>query len=626
MSKNKTSSVLIYSQHLRCMARLLKNTAQTEVFTYLFDEYLHLVRQGHVNPGVTKTMTAIAENTGIYRGRVEERLRELADLNLIRIVDKVVYIQANFLVSVATLLYSKHTASEKKEVCAAFQNKDIEKLKSLGLNDCLDGEKQLSEAPGSLMLISHQSDAISSKCCKISKVMRNQQSDAISSKNDAISSQMLISQHLFGEILTHFPKKSDFMEAFYHQNDAISAKQAVLDAADVIYDAKSAFSTSEALEKMLILQHFWVMQYQHFVAISATVNNNIKKINKRNNQSEALAKEREGLFEQEGDFEQDEPCVNFQNPLTTIELKDMNHSEELSEKGKQVYPFFSVQEVDEIVNNLQLAKTSSLKLFLYNLWGYASDLTHEGYDQEVDEEEQEILSEEDFFDPDGSIITKSDYRQLLLESYEQTAADIEKGCIELDDETVSLSIKEIFPRDMLFKILDWETAALSCREMSVIISKSRIRNIEAKTISAVHQPKTREERRQAAKEGRGLMKRLYKAKQDKGLYSQLTSIEKIAADVIAQYFAPNPDKEDRAPFILKDGPIMIKENWRALKVQITQAGLKESDFLSTLLNNKGPNDSDQLILQEPLFLLAGIKAINETYQQESILDTISADE
>lgn len=295
-------------------------------------------------------------------------------------------------------------------------------------------------------------------------------------------------------------------------------------------------------------------------------------------------------------------------------------------RDRNIYPFFSVQEVDEIVNNLQLAKTSSLKLFLYNLWGYASDLTHEGYDQEVDEEEQEILSEEDFFDPDGSIITKSDYRQLLLESYEQTAADIEKGCIELDDETVSLCIKEIFPRDMLFKILDWETAALSCREMSVIISKSRIRNIEAKTISAVHQPKTREERRQAAKEGRELMKRLYKANQDKGLYSQLTSIEKIAADVIAQYFAPNPDKEDRAPFILKDGPIMVKENWRALKVQITQAGLKESDFLSTLLNNKGPNDGDQLILQEPLFFWDGLKAVNETYQQTSILDSVKIDE
>lgn len=348
--------------------------------------------------------------------------------------------------------------------------------------------------------------------------------------------------------------------------------------------------------------------------------------NKKENQSFALAKEREGFFEQEGDFEQDEPCVNFQDPLTTIELKGAEHSEELSVKDKQVYPFFSVQEVDDIVNNLQLAKTSSLRLFLYNLWGYASDLTHEGYDRVIDEDEQEILSEEEFFDPDGSIITKSDYRQLLLESYEQTDADIEKGCIELDEETVSLSIKEIFPRDMLFKILDWETAALSCQEMSVIISKSRIRNIEAETISVVHQPKTREERRQAAKDGRELMKRLYKAKQDNKLYSQLTSIEKIAADVIAQYFIPNPDKEDRAPFILKDGPIMVKEDWRALKVQISQAGLKESDFLSSLLNNKGPNDGDQLILQEPLFFWEGLKAVNETYQQTSILDSINIDE
>lgn len=359
--------------------------------------------------------------------------------------------------------------------------------------------------------------------------------------------------------------------------------------------------------------------------MSEVVMKNVRTVyninNKKENQNFVLAKERV-----EKGFEQDEPCINFQEPLTTIELTGVDHSAELSVKAKPDYPFFSVQEIDEIVNDLQVAKTSPLKLFLYNLWGYASDLTREGYEQVSDDEEQDDLSEEEFFDPDGSIITKSDYRQLLLETYEQTAADIEKGCIELDEETVSLAIPEMFPRDLLFKILEWQTAALTCQEMSVIISKSRIRNIEAEPIAEVHQPTTREEKRQAAKEGRELMRRLYAAKQDATIYSQLTSIEKIAANIIDRYFIPNPDKEDRAPFILKNGPVMVKEEWRALKGEIQQAGLKESDFLSSLLNNKGPNDGDQLILQEPLFLWAGIKAINEIYQQTSILDTISIDE
>lgn len=342
--------------------------------------------------------------------------------------------------------------------------------------------------------------------------------------------------------------------------------------------------------------------------------------NNKENHNEVMVKEGEYLDE---DFE---PCFNFHEPLPTIELKGVGPVEELPVRDQENYPFFFPQEVDEFINNLELAKTSPLKLFLYNLWGYASDMTYEGYDRDFDEDDEDNLSEEEFFDPDGSIITKTEYRQLLLESYEQTAADIEKGCIELDEETVSLSIKEIFPRRLLFKIFDWENVALNCREMSVVISKSRIRNIEATSIQAVHQPKTREEKRQAAREGRVLMKRLYKAKHDETLYSQLTPIEKIAADVIAQYYIPNPDKEDRAPFAHKNGLIMVKEGWRALKAQIKRAGLKESDFLSSLLNNKGPNDGEQLILQEPLFFCEGLKAVNEAYQQISILDSIKIDE
>ena len=354
--------------------------------------------------------------------------------------------------------------------------------------------------------------------------------------------------------------------------------------------------------------------------------NKYNKYIKKINQNEVLEKEKE---KKEKDFELDEdfePCFNFHEPLPTIELKGVGPVEELPVRDQENYPFFFPQEVDEFINNLELAKTSPLKLFLYNLWGYASDMTYEGYDRDFDEDEEDNLSEEEFFDPDGSIITKTEYRQLLLESYEQTAADIEKGCIELDEETVSLSIKEIFPRRLLFKIFDWENVALNCREMSVVISKSRIRNIEATSIQAVHQPKTREEKRQAAREGRVLMKRLYKAKHDETLYSQLTPIEKIAADVIAQYYIPNPDKEDRAPFAHKNGLIMVKEGWRALKAQIKRAGLKESDFLSSLLNNKGPNDGEQLILQEPLFFCEGLKAVNEAYQQISILDSIKIDE
>lgn len=320
--------------------------------------------------------------------------------------------------------------------------------------------------------------------------------------------------------------------------------------------------------------------------------------------------------------ENEEPCMNFQDPLPIVELKGAETVDELPVSKESVYPFLPVEQVEEIVNNIEVAKQSSFRLFLFNLWGYASDMTNEGYDQCPDEEdEQEPFSEteEEFFDPEGCLITRSDYRQLLLESYEQTQADIEKGEMEYGNETLSLSLTEMFPRNLLFKILDWKETAMSCKESSVIISKAGIRNIEAEELSSVEQPKTREEKRQAAKEGRELMIQLHATKQDNNLYSQLTPIEKIAADIVEDYFQPNPDKESRDPFVFRSRNILTKDEWRVLKFQMVKAGVKVSEFLSCLLNNDGPNDGDQLSLQMPMFYAEGIRHWNVVHQETSVL-------
>lgn len=137
--------------------------------------------------------------------------------------------------------------------------------------------------------------------------------------------------------------------------------------------------------------------------------------------------------------------------------------------------------------------------------------------------------------------------------------------------------------------------------------------------SSVEQPKTREEKRQAAKEGRELMTQLHAAKQDSSLYSQLTPIEKIAADIVEDYFQLNPDKEIRDPFVFKLRNILTKDEWRALKFQMVKMGVKVAEFLSCLLNNDGPNDGDQLSLQMPMFYAEGIRHWNEAHQETSVL-------
>lgn len=310
-----------------------------------------------------------------------------------------------------------------------------------------------------------------------------------------------------------------------------------------------------------------------------------------------------------------------------IEL--INPVEDNSQKGLRKpepdYPFMPVEQVEEIVNNIEEAKQSSFRLFLFNLWGYASDMTNEGYDWYPDEEDEETFSEteEEFFDPEGCLIARSDYRQLLLESYEQTKADIEKGEMEYGEETLSLSLKEMFPRNLLFRILDWKETVINCKEASVIISKSGIRNIEAEGIAAVEQPKTREEKRQAIKEGRKLMKRLYKAKQDIKLYSQLTPMEKIAADIVAEFFQPNPDKDDREPFAYRKSQMMSREDWRVLQVKLAENNLKVQDFISILLYGDKNLDGEQLMLQTPMFYAEGIRHWNEVHQETSIVDSIA---
>ena len=637
MSENNTSPTLIYSQHLRCLARLLKNTAQTEVFTYLFDEYLHLLRQGYTNPGITKSMITIAENTGVYRGRVEDRLKELAELRLITVVGKVIYIQANFLFALANLLYSKASASEKKAVCTAFQNKDFEALKKLGLEEYSDAERRFSRMSGSIMPISHQNDAISAECCEISKMMQYQQNVAKSTENDAISAQLLIPHHVFEPILLVFPSKTDFLEAFYHQNDAISAKQTILDAADIIYDAKSANSASEMIEKMMILQHFWMLQYQQSDAISATVIKSKEENKKRNTQSEALVKEREGFSEDENenDEEDEEFFSGFGKPLEVVELKQFGTVKELSETSSKrralSYPMFTVEEVDRIVSDLDYAATSPLKLFINTVWWILSDYVQESIEPDEDDEDlPEIINIE------GHGFPIEDFQKEILEvAYEEVEGYMDKGCIETEDgQSISVSFTEMFPFELLGSIFKWEKKALSHDESVYEISKNGIYDVSAEKIERACQPETREEKRAAIQDSLQYMTKLYLIQNSKlPELDRLTPIEKIAAKCIATYLTPEETDSGTLRFsinkdsesISEEGSI-IKNSWRTLKATIKKHGYTEQEFLSCLLNSKAPSQYEQLTIQPCMFFADGIRTLNKLHGHESVIDDLSIDD
>ena len=77
------ASPIIYSQHLRCLARLLKNPTLYSVFTFLFDEYLLQVRKGLVDPIIRFNQSQIANNSGVNRGEVAKYVVKLEELGLV---------------------------------------------------------------------------------------------------------------------------------------------------------------------------------------------------------------------------------------------------------------------------------------------------------------------------------------------------------------------------------------------------------------------------------------------------------------------------------------------------------------------------------------------------------------
>lgn len=627
------ASPIIYSQHLRCLARLLKNPTLYSVFTFLFDEYLLQVRKGLVEPIIRFNQSQIANNSGVNRGEVAKYIVKLEELGLVTLKDKQCKIHSKYLLAVSQLFYQTTDNEVRELIYDAFRANQRERLEAIGLKLQDNADAIFSSLTGGVSENRQFEDSDEKSVGKptvFEKVSENRHFQVETGKTvgkpTIFSPKLSENRQFLVKIREMYGSKEELKKAILSKSVGKPTVFDIEDYVDLVFDDDYdgnipdlaqflSFTFDFCLEKVSENRQLKCRKTDSLVEKSVGFPTpEINRINKKrnNNESEPELEPEEEVFEGFDSFQ----------VIDLIKL-DENISQEVLRNGQEpVYPFLPVEQVEEIVNNIEVAKQSSFRLFLFNLWGYASDMTNEGYDQFADEEdESETFSEteEEFFDPEGCLITRSDYRQLLLESYEQTQADIEKGEMEYGDETLSLSLTEMFPRNLLFKILDWKETAMNCKESSVIISKAGIRNIEAEELSSVEQPKTREEKRQAAKEGRELMVQLHAAKQDSNLYSQLTPIEKIAADMVDEYFQPNLDKESRDPFVFRSRNILTKDEWRVLKFQMVKAGVKVSEFLSCLLNNDGPNDGDQLSLQMPMFYAEGIRHWNEVHQETSVL-------
>lgn len=127
------ASPIIYSQHLRCLARLLKNPTLYSVFTFLFDEYLLQVRKGLVEPIIRFNQSQIANNSGVNRGEVAKYIIKLEELGLVTLKGKQCKIHSKYLLAVSQLFYQTTDNEVRELICDAFRANQRERLEAIGL-------------------------------------------------------------------------------------------------------------------------------------------------------------------------------------------------------------------------------------------------------------------------------------------------------------------------------------------------------------------------------------------------------------------------------------------------------------------------------------------------------------
>ena len=299
------------------------------------------------------------------------------------------------------------------------------------------------------------------------------------------------------------------------------------------------------------------------------------------------------------------------------------------------YPIIPEQEVDRIVSDIQYAVSDSLKLFINTVWFMLEEYLQDN-PSEQDEEETSVIT-----DISGYTFPVEDFQSEILNvAYEEVEGYVEKGCIELDNgETLSLQFKEMFPANLISKVFKWERTELSQGEAVYKISQKGIYDVLAEKVQRANQPETREERRKATYDGFEYMTKLYCLSMDSNKGSQFTPIEKIISQFISDYMEPDESNPDLLEPDVKwyrfhvrqgadgisDEGALTKLHWKLFKKQVSDAGYTEQELLSCLLNNKGPTQYEQLIIQPCMFFAEGIRTLNKIHGHKSIIDEAEVD-
>lgn len=642
-----------YGQHYRAMPRLLRNSLQNDIFQYLLDEYMCLLRKGVKIPVVQASNSAIAECAGVNRGIVRTYIEQLVKLGLIAVQGSSYYINTDFLDAIVTLYNSKSTLKEKQDVASAFRNADMNRLVELGLNQEEDGNLQLLNMKGGVSTdnqtclhidnpayIRAELPTYKQNCLHIdnpdyiqAELSTHKQDCLHIDKPAYVQANLLTYEQYCLSISSQFESKSDFISTLTGGIEDPEHEINVKRLANLVFDPQTDDSGAE---RVSICNQLWVLICRQFSSKTCLhVGNRNKYINKKENKGEAEPPYDKGEKKRESEDEMDDEELSAETIEETSERKnnffefketelrpiwnERKHSDKPRKHSDSSYPMFPVDEIERIIDSVEYCVSDPLKLFINTVWWTLDDYIQESFEIDEDGEVAERLQLEGYPYPYESF-----QEDILERAYAEVEENMQAGAVEIGDDMLPVSFTEMFPYELLGKIFRWEKVSLGDGHVALRISKNGIYNVCSEKIQNVRHPETREERKRAIADSREYMRKLRSVTD----LQKLTTVERIARECMDNYLTVENGGEwpvfalkRDTRFISVEGAI-TKTEWRMLQYRLKKVGIAEKDFLNCLMGNPQSNQYEQVTIQPCMFFADGIRFLNGLRGEKSIIDEL----
>lgn len=645
-----------YSQHYRAIPRLLRNAIHTNIFTYLFDEHLALLKKGVESPVIKITTTTIAEIAGVNRNIVGSNLKQLEDIGLIVVEGKTCTMCANYIDSVVTLFNSKHTLKEKQAVEIAFREHDVVELTKLGLVESDQGNQRLMDLKGNIMPISVQNDLninIDKKNAQMcAKKMPISVQNDLNASNMPISVQkkclylcnimpisvqnkctdvcnMLTFEQFCTLIGTIFSDKSDFLCTYLCISSTPEQEQEIMFVADLIFDPQSKKTDLSDFEKMLICVHFFAQMCAKFC--TDMCNRNKEEINKKNEckeRSDALVDIDGGVEEEEdsddlfNNLEGEQPSVGYEKVNVHLEDIPVPVEQSIAIRRKQErLNKFSAEEVEEIISDINCCTESPAKIFIHFFWSALEDGFYQPSDVE-DEDETELPS-----NIEGESVSASFVESCLQIAFEDTLQLLSEKRLTPDDELLPVVDAE-FSADDIKVVVGWKQYTNYKGGSYFTITKDNFFNPQSPKQEVVEEriPRSRrssgnENEQQEREEDYVYMQKIQLMGDNDDLYEALTPVEKFVYAFCVEYMQFDENLRINDLQITQLGPVGLD---KVRNMERTE-GLNKDDWkLIRFSDRQNSNGTERVIMR--MFSARKIRALNKDRGYVSVVDDQSLEQ